>query len=162
MNKWKHTGWKSCLHHPGSHSCAVSSTANQANLFDWWNTAEVMMTSGAWIIKGIVVSAFLSWITLSGGDNCHVMRMSKQCWGVCWGVGPPDNSQHQLAIDLSKAAVSGGVKQDLNSLPGNLTEVVWRKWQPTPVFLPGESQGQGSLVGFHLWGRTESDTTEAT
>ena len=32
-----------------------------------------------------------------------------------------------------------------------------RKWQPTPVFLPGESQGQGSLVGCHLWGRTESD-----
>ena len=31
-----------------------------------------------------------------------------------------------------------------------------------PVFLPGESQGQGSLVGCHLWGRTESDTTEAT
>ena len=30
------------------------------------------------------------------------------------------------------------------------------------MFLPGESQGQGSLVGFHLWGRTESDTTEAT
>ena len=37
-----------------------------------------------------------------------------------------------------------------------------RKWQPTPVFLPGESQGQGSLVGCHLWGHTESDTTEAT
>ena len=37
-----------------------------------------------------------------------------------------------------------------------------RKWQPTPVFLPGESQGQGSLVGCHLWGRTESDRTEAT
>ena len=33
---------------------------------------------------------------------------------------------------------------------------------PTPVFLPGESQGRGSLVGCHLWGRTESDTTEAT
>ena len=31
-----------------------------------------------------------------------------------------------------------------------------RKWQPTPVFLPGESQGWGSLVGCHLWGRTES------
>ena len=39
----------------------------------------------------------------------------------------------------------------------------WRsKWQPTPAFLPGESQGQGSLVGCCLWGRTESDTTEAT
>ena len=34
--------------------------------------------------------------------------------------------------------------------------------QPTPVFLPGESQGRGSLVGCRLWGRTESDTTEAT
>ena len=37
-----------------------------------------------------------------------------------------------------------------------------RKWQPTPVFLPGESQGQGSLVGCHLWGHTESDTTAVT
>ena len=37
-----------------------------------------------------------------------------------------------------------------------------RKWQPTPVFLPGESQGRGSLLGCHLWGRTESDTTEVT
>ena len=36
-----------------------------------------------------------------------------------------------------------------------------RKWQPTPVFLPGQSQGRGSLVGCCLWGRTESDTTEA-
>ena len=37
-----------------------------------------------------------------------------------------------------------------------------RKWQPTPVFLPGESQGRGSLMGCHLWSHTESDTTEAT
>ena len=37
-----------------------------------------------------------------------------------------------------------------------------RKWQPTPVFFAGESQGWGSLVGCHLWGRTESDTTEVT
>ena len=37
-----------------------------------------------------------------------------------------------------------------------------RKWQPTPVFLPGESQGQGSLVDCRLWGCTESDTTETT
>ena len=36
-----------------------------------------------------------------------------------------------------------------------------RKWQPTPAFLPGEPQGQGSLVGCRLWGRTESDMTEA-
>ena len=43
------------------------------------------------------------------------------------------------------------------------TVMHWRrKWQPTPVFLPGESQGRGSLVGCRLWGRTELDTTEAT
>ena len=36
------------------------------------------------------------------------------------------------------------------------------KWHPTPVFLPGESQGRGSLVGCHLLGHTELDTTEAT
>ena len=37
-----------------------------------------------------------------------------------------------------------------------------RKWQPTPVFSLGESQGWWSLVGCHLWGCTESDMTEAT
>ena len=37
-----------------------------------------------------------------------------------------------------------------------------RKWQPIPVFLPGESQRRGSLAGCRLWGLTESDTTEAT
>ena len=43
------------------------------------------------------------------------------------------------------------------------TVMRWRrKWQPAPVFLPGEPQGRGSLVGCRLWGRTESDTTEAT
>ena len=36
-----------------------------------------------------------------------------------------------------------------------------RKWQPTPVSLPEESQGWGSLVGCRLLGRTESNTTEA-
>ena len=37
-----------------------------------------------------------------------------------------------------------------------------RKWHPTPVFLPGESQGRGSLVGCRLWGHTKLDTTEVT
>ena len=35
-------------------------------------------------------------------------------------------------------------------------------WQPPPLFLPGESQGRGSLVGCRLWGHTELDTTEVT
>ena len=41
------------------------------------------------------------------------------------------------------------------------TFIHWRRrWQATPVFLSGESQGQGSLVGCRLWGRAKSDTTE--
>ena len=52
------------------------------------------------------------------------------------------------------------VRHDSLSL---VTFMHWRrKWQPTPVFLPGESQGLGSLVGCRLWGRTELDTTEVT
>ena len=50
----------------------------------------------------------------------------------------------------------------LLELISEFSNIVGYKWQPTPVFLPGESQGQGSLVGCRLWGRTESDTTEAT
>ena len=35
-----------------------------------------------------------------------------------------------------------------------------RKWQPTPIFLPGKSHGQKSLVGYSPWGHKELDTTE--
>ena len=56
-----------------------------------------------------------------------------------------------------------GVRHDLATSLSLFTFMHWRrKWQPTPMFLPGESQGQGSLVGCCLWGRTESDTTEVT
>ena len=42
-------------------------------------------------------------------------------------------------------------------------KIPWRRaWKPTPVFLPGESHGQRSLVGYSLWGYKESDTTEVT
>ena len=59
-----------------------------------------------------------------------------------------------------------GRLQSMGSLTTSLslfTFMHWRrKWQPTPMFLPGESQGWRSLVGCHLWGRTESDMTEVT
>ena len=56
-----------------------------------------------------------------------------------------------------------GVRHDWVTSLSLFTFMHWRrKWQPTPVFLPGESQGWGSLVGCHLWGRTESDMTEVT
>ena len=55
------------------------------------------------------------------------------------------------------------VRHDWETSLSLFTFLHWRrKWQPTPVFLPGESQGHGSLVGCRLWRCTESDTTEAT
>ena len=60
-----------------------------------------------------------------------------------------------------EAAVHGVAKSQIQL--SDFTFMHWRrKWQPTPVFLPGESQGRGSLVGCRLWGCTESDTTEVT
>ena len=63
------------------------------------------------------------------------------------------------------AAVHGVAKSRIRLSDFTFTFIFmhWRrKWQPTPVFLPGESQGRGSLVGCRLWGRTELSTTEAT
>ena len=63
------------------------------------------------------------------------------------------------------AAVHGVGKSwtRLSDFTFTFTFMHWRrKWQPTPVFLPGESQGPGSLVGCRLRDRTESDTIEAT
>ena len=52
--------------------------------------------------------------------------------------------------------------RDMGSIPG-FGKVSWsREWQPTPVFLPGESHGQRSLVGCSPWDRKELDTTEVT
>ena len=80
------------------------------------------------------------------------------------GLGPPDAQQQAFA----RASL---VVQMVKNLPAMHEtwvqslgwEDYWRReWQPTPVFLPGESQEQGSLVGCCLWGCTESDMTEAT
>ena len=62
------------------------------------------------------------------------------------------------------AAVHGVAKSGtrLSDFPFTFHFHALEKEMATPVFLPGESQGQESLVGFCLWGRTESDTTEAT
>ena len=61
------------------------------------------------------------------------------------------------------AAVHGVAKSWKGLSDFTFTFLHWRrKWQPIPVFLLGESQGLGSLVGCRLWGCTESDTTEVT
>ena len=63
------------------------------------------------------------------------------------------------------AAVHGVAKSQTQPSDFTLTfhfHALEKEMQATPVFLPGESQGRGSLLGCRLWGCTESDTTEAT
>ena len=89
---------------------------------------------------------------------------------ACIGEGtgnPPQYSCLEKSMDRGAwwAAIYGVAQSrtQLSNFVSLFTFMHWRRnWQPTPVFLPGESQGRGKLVGFCLWGRTESDTTEAT
>ena len=87
-------------------------------------------------------------------------------FSLCFGEGTGTPLQYSFAWKTPWTEVPGGL-QSMGSLRATslslFTFMHWRrKWQPTPVFLPGESQGQGSLVGCGLWGHTESDTTEVT
>ena len=79
-------------------------------------------------------------------------------------VGKKKSSTHLGSPGLSKNKID--MKQ-INGRKSNESLITciheWRRqWHPTPVLLPGESQGWGSLVGCHLWGHTESDATEVT
>ena len=71
----------------------------------------------------------------------------------------------ELVMDTEawRAVIHGVTKSQTRLSNFTFTFIHWRsKWEPTPVFLPGESQGQRSLVGCRLWGCTESDMTVAT
>ena len=70
-----------------------------------------------------------------------------------------DRRPSQVALVERKLPASAGDIRDADFIPGS-EDAVRRKWQPTPVFLPGESHGQKSLAGYSLWGRKESGTTE--
>ena len=83
--------------------------------------------------------------------------------GLSWGQKPLLSALFELLGALGEG--SGQEKDEggwVRGLEGLSAASRRRKWQPTPVFLPGEPQRQRSLVGYRLWGRTELDTTEAT
>ena len=71
-----------------------------------------------------------------------------------------------MMLVVKNLPANAGDIRDVGLIPGSGRspgEGIWRrKWQPTPVFLPRESHGQRSLVGYSPWGRKESDVTEAT
>ena len=87
-------------------------------------------------------------LAVLGLEKAMAPHSSTLAWKIPWMEEPGRSLrvEHDWATSLSL-----------------FTFMHWRrKRQPTPVFLPGESQGWGSLVGCCLWGHTESDTTEVT
>ena len=89
------------------------------------------------------------------------MKMTPNWQGRDLGVAfqaPPGSQASSRGEVASGAGVAAGVGAGAEA--AELAEA--RPRQPIPVFLPGESQGQKSLMGCCLWGRTESDTTEVT
>ena len=77
-------------------------------------------------------------------------------WGRCYR--PWGRKELDTTVRLSTGRQASWLPSELEFRP---RASLWRRqWHPTPVFLPGESQGQGSLVGCSPWGRKESDTTE--
>ena len=79
-------------------------------------------------------------------------------------MGPPSTVNMEESGQLYP--LENVVESDIQFLKSHITIMktrllYWRRqWHPTPVLLPGKSQGRRSLVGCRLWGRTESDTTE--
>ena len=107
------------------------------------------------IVPGLIPGSFLvfwgfpRWCS----EKAMAPRSSTLAWKIPWAEEPGGLQSMGLLR----------VGHDWATSLSLFTIMHWRRtWQPTPVFLPGESQGQGSLVGCRLWGRTESDTTEVT
>ena len=113
-------------------------------------------------VHGILHGKILEWVVISFSrgssqprDRTQVSRVAGRCFNL-WDTREAQMTsiRHHLSCHLqylSHAAFT--------------CEYEWerrRKQQPTPVFLPGESQGQRNLVGCLLWGHTESGMTEVT
>ena len=95
----------------------------------------------------------ISWFLAQSSEEAMAPHSSTLAWRIPW-TEEPVRLQSMGSLRL---------RDDWATTLSLFTFMHWRrKWQPTPVFLPGESQGRGSLVGCRLWGRTESDTTKAT
>ena len=83
----------------------------------------------------------------------HIVSLRWLCNPETAAIKQHSDPIPQAILTLLFFCLDGGKRKPLQSCS---------KWEPIPVLLPGESQGRGSLVGCHLWGRTESDTTEVT
>ena len=98
-----------------------------------------------------------TWVGSLGWEDTLEKEMATHSSILAWKIPWPEEP-----VGLQSMG-SWRVGHDWATSLSLFTFMHWkRKWQPTPVFLPGESQGWGSLVGCRLWGRIELDMTEAT
>ena len=109
-----------------------------------------------WTIQGILQARILEWVafpSIFSEMKAMAPHSSTLAWKIPW-MEEPGGLQSMGSLR---------VWHDWATSLSLFTFMHWRrKWQPTAVFLPGESQGRRSLVGCRLRGRTELDTTEAT
>ena len=63
---------------------------------------------------------------------------------------------------VKRLSANTGDLRDVGLIPGSGRFPWRRKWQPTPVFLPGKSHGESGLAGYSPQGHIESDRTKAT
>ena len=110
---------------------------------------EYQLFLGFWKLSVLLFSV-LQWLRRGNGE-CNGTPLQYSCL-----ENPMDRGAWEAAVHgVTKVGHDWATSLSL------FTFTHWRRnWQPTPVFLPGESQGQQSLVGCSLWGRTESDTTD--
>ena len=113
------------------------------------NVRSFALSSTQWlpVLYFILPSTHVLW------EKAVAPHFSTLAWKIPW-MEEPGGLQSMESL---------GVRHDWATSLSLFTFMHWRrKWQPTPEFLPGESQGRGSLVGCRLRGLTELDTTEAT
>ena len=144
------------------HWCKAHSRQNSLQLFHLgWFHIMFSMTCPWKLIFGIYIL----------GLNVHLCKNSFEFSYPFWSEKAMAPHSSTLAWKIPWMEEPGGlpsmgslrVGHDWVTSLSLFTCMHWRrKWQPTPVFFPGESQGWGRLVGCRLWGHTESDTTEAT
>ena len=127
------------------------------------------VSSISWIGRWI----FFFTMALPGKSEVHCWRLGCDLKKCCTWFVEKEMATHSSTLAWKtpwteepgrlQSMGSRRIGHNWETLLSFFTLMPWRrKWQPTPVFLPGESQRQRSLVGFCLWSRTRSDTTEVT
>ena len=144
--QYVHFIWKSSMNWEINMICSLKGVLNM--LFEF--LCNISHQPSVYIYEYPVLK---SWALGKAMEKAMATHSSTLAWKIPWMEEP---------VGLQSMGLRG-VGHDWATSLSLFTFMHWRrKWEPTPVVLPGESQGWGSLVGCCLWGRRESNMTEAT